>query len=431
MRHAHSLSSGARATACALQVLVLEYLSGGELLKQLQRMKRYSEANACQMFKQVRARKQALPAFSAAAAWWAVGKRDNIAKQDASAAQDAGSCFEEARRCCLSACMLPALVPQRTILTAAAALLPQVVDAVAYLHSLGILHRDIKPENCLLAKPASHYATKNKPVKVRTLRAGVAGVPSHCSRAESAARDSAHGCHPVPACASTCTLRSAGDTVIPLLTCVLSPARCVLLLLPAQVKLIDLGMAGLYRPNKPVHGCMGSPGFIAPEIILGEPHTVRSSLRSFFAACCHGCCDPVHALATAALCVGLCIARILVGSVECACTCSLLVLRRNVDFTFLVVLPVLPAACHGRVLIGSAPLCHAGGAQALGRAAQPHAGICSAAHVRGTRPARSCVRWAVNAGEAAADVDACRGPQQTAHCTAGAGSQLGAAGWHV
>jgi hypothetical protein len=47
------------------------------------------------------------------------------------------------------------------------ALWAQVVDAVAYLHSLGIMHRDIKPENCLLAKPARHYATKAKPVKVR------------------------------------------------------------------------------------------------------------------------------------------------------------------------------------------------------------------------------------------------------------------------
>lgn len=52
------------------------------------------------------------------------------------------------------------------------------------------------------------------------------------------------------------------------------PASNTLLLPCMQVKLIDLGMAGLYRPNKPVHGCMGSPGFIAPEVILGEPHTV-------------------------------------------------------------------------------------------------------------------------------------------------------------
>lgn len=37
-----------------MQVLVLEHLSGGEMLRQLQRMKRYSEANACQLFKQVR-----------------------------------------------------------------------------------------------------------------------------------------------------------------------------------------------------------------------------------------------------------------------------------------------------------------------------------------------------------------------------------------
>jgi hypothetical protein len=44
-----------------LQVLVLEHLSGGETLKQLQRLKRYTEANACQMFKQVRARARLQP----------------------------------------------------------------------------------------------------------------------------------------------------------------------------------------------------------------------------------------------------------------------------------------------------------------------------------------------------------------------------------
>jgi serine/threonine protein kinase len=53
----------------------------------------------------------------------------------------------------------------------------QVVDAVAYLHSLGILHRDIKPENCLLAKPASHYTSKNKPIKVGTHAAHVFPAP--------------------------------------------------------------------------------------------------------------------------------------------------------------------------------------------------------------------------------------------------------------
>eukprot|EP00775_Hariotina_reticulata_P011223 gene11221-11372_t len=120
------------------QVLVLQHLSGGEMLQQLQRIKRYSEVHACQLFR-------------------------------------------------------------------------QVVDAVAYLHSLGIMHRDIKPENCLLAKPSQHYAAKGKSVKV---------------------------------------------------------------------KLIDLGMAGLYRPARPLHGCMGSPGFIAPEAILGEPHSPAMDVYS-------------------------------------------------------------------------------------------------------------------------------------------------------
>jgi serine/threonine protein kinase len=46
-------------------------------------------------------------------------------------------------------------------------------------------------------------------------------------------------------------------------------------LVALQVKLIDLGMAGLYRPARPLYGCMGSPGFIAPEVVLGDAHTVR------------------------------------------------------------------------------------------------------------------------------------------------------------
>lgn len=52
------------------------------------------------------------------------------------------------------------------------------------------------------------------------------------------------------------------------------------------MKLIDLGMAGLYRPDRPMQGCMGSPGFIAPEVILGGHHTVRD--RRLWAGCLQG-----------------------------------------------------------------------------------------------------------------------------------------------
>ncbi|KAK9831839.1 hypothetical protein WJX81_000472 [Elliptochloris bilobata] len=42
--------------------------------------------------------------------------------------------------------------------------------------------------------------------------------------------------------------------------------------IPPQVKIIDLGMAAMYNPEKPVHGALGSPGFVAPEIVMDAPH---------------------------------------------------------------------------------------------------------------------------------------------------------------
>lgn len=36
-----------------------------------------------------------------------------------------------------------------------------------------------------------------------------------------------------------------------------------------QVKMIDLGMAGVYNPDYLITGCMGSPGFMAPEVVHG------------------------------------------------------------------------------------------------------------------------------------------------------------------
>ncbi|KAF8057749.1 hypothetical protein HT031_005933 [Scenedesmus sp. PABB004] len=126
----------------------------------------------------------------------------------------------------------------------------RVASAVAYLHALGILHRDVKPENCLLAKPAAHYAAKGKPPKAR--RGGAGRASSAPARRPSHGRARSQG----PARARTHT-RGA-----------------------LQVKLIDLGMSGLFRPGRPLTGCMGSPGFISPEVVLGEPHTPAMDVYS-------------------------------------------------------------------------------------------------------------------------------------------------------
>ncbi|GAB4817123.1 hypothetical protein N2152v2_004169 [Parachlorella kessleri] len=95
----------------------------------------------------------------------------------------------------------------------AAELFVQVARGVAYLHEYGVLHRDIKPENVLLARVPEGAGS----------RRGVAG--------QKGARDA-----PV-------------------------------------VKIVDLGMAAYYDPTNLVRGPMGSPGFVAPEIIKSGPHT--------------------------------------------------------------------------------------------------------------------------------------------------------------
>jgi hypothetical protein len=56
VKHCRCAAAAAAAAAVLAQVLVLEHLSGGEMLQQLQRVKRYTEAHACQLFRQVRTR---------------------------------------------------------------------------------------------------------------------------------------------------------------------------------------------------------------------------------------------------------------------------------------------------------------------------------------------------------------------------------------
>ncbi|PSC73234.1 calcium calmodulin-dependent kinase type IV-like isoform A [Micractinium conductrix] len=108
----------------------------------------------------------------------------------------------------------------------AAAIFVQVAAAVAHMHEYRVLHRDIKPENVMFAEPPAE--AKAAPLTAAQLQAG---RPLNGGGAGGA---------------------------------------------PAQkmpvVKLVDLGMACLYDPAKQITGPLGSPGFVAPEIIAGAAH---------------------------------------------------------------------------------------------------------------------------------------------------------------
>lgn len=114
----------------------------------------------------------------------------------------------------------------------AAQVFVQVAHAVAHLHEYGILHRDIKPENIMFAEPPAAVA---------------AAVPPAITAADlQAGRAAGHKAGPA---------KGAGAAAMP------------------TVKLLDLGMACLYDPAKPQRGPLGSPGFVAPEIVAEGVHT--------------------------------------------------------------------------------------------------------------------------------------------------------------
>ncbi len=99
------------------QVLVLEYLSGGELLHHLATVKQLDERQAAQIFRQVCLRVCVCVCVC-------------VCVYDSDVEHSCVCVCVRARVCvCVCACVL------------------QVVEAVAYMHLLNIIHRDIKPEN--------------------------------------------------------------------------------------------------------------------------------------------------------------------------------------------------------------------------------------------------------------------------------------------
>ncbi|KXZ55352.1 hypothetical protein GPECTOR_3g482 [Gonium pectorale] len=167
-------------------VMVLEYLSGGEMLHHLHRVEHYSEAEAARLF-------------------------------------------------------------------------AQVVAAVAYLHNLNIVHRDIKPENVMFARPVDEALASGSPLRVKLIDLGMAAVLLPDPERDGHDGHSGGGRGDDRAAAAAAARRP---------------------LLGGQ------GAAGAKkrqqqaRARSPPRGCLGSPGFIAPEVINGAPHSSAMDVYS-------------------------------------------------------------------------------------------------------------------------------------------------------
>jgi len=101
----------------------------------------------------------------------------------------------------------------------ARALIKQLVSAVCYIHSKGIVHLDIKPENLLLKEVPPDYSNPN----------------------------------------------TTDETVKHFVPC---------------IKLADFGLSQIMGNGRVLANCAGTMGYVAPEVLLGRPYTTSPDIYS-------------------------------------------------------------------------------------------------------------------------------------------------------
>lgn len=148
----------------------------------------------------------------------------------------------------------------------------QICSAIAYCHSLRIVHRDLKPENLLIVNQSSNEDVVESSLNRNNNNETEEGLPptsemptSHTAVTSDTSESNATSSPPAESSARTTGSGSSTRSSLPNYKYPI-------------VKLIDFGFANQWQEGVKLGTSCGSLAYSAPEILLGNCHSLTHSL---------------------------------------------------------------------------------------------------------------------------------------------------------